>query len=649
MIGLGNPLGLLALAAVAVLVALHLLTRRRHVVPVASLVVWRHVAAQPLERQRLRPDVLFWLRLAILLALAAALARPWIVRRGASEPAPLALVLDVSASMQTREDDGVRLELARARLAQRLEALAPGAPVMLIAAGDRPRVVTPWTTEHTGARRALAGVRALDTPTRLEPALALALGEAASRRRARVVVATDLERDTVGLAPSDLDRLDWMQVGRTSDNVAVAGLGVVRAPFGGVRDASAVVRSYAPDPRTVELTASIDGRPWAVHRLELPPRGTVPLRLGKPPGAGVLGVSLRGAGGGRGAHDALAVDDRAFAWLPPAEPAAVSVVGDEPPLARLLGAAIGRPVSVIAPSALESAPPAGVLIVSGALPPVLPQYRGLLLVDPPPGDALCAGGALADGAAVVDWSDGHPLLAGLGGLEALEVDGARALAVPAWGEAVVQAAAGTETFPLLVAGTRAGIRTACLGVGLDSLAASDRVPLVVLLLATLRWLGEGESSGIDLVTGRPETTALAVRPSSGAPSGAEVPRSAPSGDKVPRSAPSGDKVPRSAPSGDKVPRSASGPALVASGDPPVLLATKVGVHRLDGEQIAVANLFDDAESDVGRRGDGDWSPLADASTSASDAGRAVGWWCLLVALAVVVLEWLVWAWRGETA
>jgi hypothetical protein len=92
----------------------------------------------------------------------------------------------------------------------------------------------------------------------------------------------------------------------------------------------------------------------------------------------------------------------------------------------------------------------------------------------------------------------------------------------------------------------------------------------------------------------------------------------------------------------------SAPALIAGGEPPALLATRVGVHRLDGERLAVANLFDDAESDVGRRGGGDWSP-PDAAASASAAGHAITWWCLLAALAAVVGEWLVWARRGESA
>jgi len=609
MIGLSNPLGLLALAAVAVLIALHLLTRRRQVVPVASLLIWRRIAAQPLERSRFRPDLLFWLRLGIVLALVGVLVRPWFASRGDADIEPLVVVLDVSASMQTREPGGARLDLARAALATRVDALAAGTPVMLLAAADRTRVVVPWTTEHGLVRRALDDLEALDTPTRLAPAIALALGEAASRPHARVMVATDL--------PPTTDELHWMQVGASDDNVAIAGVTTTRAPFGGVRDASALVRNHAARPHTVQVTATLDGRPWAVQRVELPAHGSATVRFGPPPGAGVLGVSLRDAAG----RDALAVDDRAFALVPPSTPPAVSVVGDAPGLASLLTAALGAPPRVLARDDLDDARPAGVLVVAGALPPVLPPHRGLLVVDPPAHDPLCAGGAVVRGAAAVDWSAGHALLAGLGGLEALEIATARPLAVPAWGEAVVQATAGTEAFPLLVAGTRAGVRTACLGVGLDdALAASDRMPLAVLVLATVRWLGDGDAGGIALVTGRAETTAVAVgaRPAARAENGAPLERVDP-----------------------------AVPALVVA--PSALLATRVGVHRLEtdgGAERAVANLFDDDESDVGRSGARAWTPAA-RSSSAPVRGRSIGWWCVLAALALALVEWLAWAQRGE--
>jgi hypothetical protein len=64
-LGVANPLGAAALVAVAALIALHLWDRRRRVVPVSTLFLWRRIPAAPLERRRrLRPDALFALQLA---------------------------------------------------------------------------------------------------------------------------------------------------------------------------------------------------------------------------------------------------------------------------------------------------------------------------------------------------------------------------------------------------------------------------------------------------------------------------------------------------------------------------------------------------------------------------------------------------------
>ena len=45
MLGVANPLGAAALVAVAALIALHLWDRRRRVVPVSTLFLWRRIHA----------------------------------------------------------------------------------------------------------------------------------------------------------------------------------------------------------------------------------------------------------------------------------------------------------------------------------------------------------------------------------------------------------------------------------------------------------------------------------------------------------------------------------------------------------------------------------------------------------------------------
>ena len=114
-IGFANPAGLFTLAAVAVLIALHLYDRRRRVVPVATMFLWKRIAAEPLQRQRFRPDALFLLQLLIVAALIAGYLRPFVETSApGSSGAPLIVVVDTSASMQARERGGTRFDLARA-------------------------------------------------------------------------------------------------------------------------------------------------------------------------------------------------------------------------------------------------------------------------------------------------------------------------------------------------------------------------------------------------------------------------------------------------------------------------------------------------------------------------------------------------------
>jgi hypothetical protein len=180
--GIANPLGALAFLALAVLVLLYLRSRRRQAIPVATLFLWRRVRAPLVEHRSFRPDLLFWLQAAILAALAAACLRPYLERAaGAAPAARLLVLLDVSASMQARELDGVRFDLARARVQSELAGLPAGDEVMIVTAGARTSVGLRWSTDRALARSRLEEITALDVPTDLTPALELALAEARVR------------------------------------------------------------------------------------------------------------------------------------------------------------------------------------------------------------------------------------------------------------------------------------------------------------------------------------------------------------------------------------------------------------------------------------------------------------------------------------
>src|SRR5439155_1336569 len=145
--------GALALGAVGVLVVLHLYGRRRRTVPVGTLFLWQRVPAEPLDRRRFRPDLLFVLQLGVLLALIAGFVRPYLeAATPAAERVRLLVVLDVSASMQAREEGGTRFELARRRARALVAQLLTGDEVMLVTAAVSAHVILAWTADHARAQ-----------------------------------------------------------------------------------------------------------------------------------------------------------------------------------------------------------------------------------------------------------------------------------------------------------------------------------------------------------------------------------------------------------------------------------------------------------------------------------------------------------------
>ena len=609
---LDHPNGLGALAAVAVLVLLYLYDRRRRTIPVGTLFLWQQIASPTRDRQRFRPDLLFLLQLVLLLALIGAYLRP--VLEGVPPPAagaPLVVVLDVSASMQTEESDGSRFEEARRRAHARIAELEVGDDVMIITTDARPALTLKWTSDRAAVRSALEALEPHDTPTDLGPALELARGLAADRPGARVVVFTDLAPESSGLDPEERAHLDYVQIGRTDDNLAIAGVTITAPPFHGPTDTTATVdvRNYGRATREVVLDARVDGAPWARRGLTIAPRATEHVLLTRPPASGVLELRLS-------TDDALAVDDRAAAWIGPGSPLDLLLVTDSRELADAFGeiaaAIAGSRVEVTTRERYEAAPAAGrrVALFDGFVPTTLPLAINALYVAPPAGNDVCPSAGRREDAVVVDWDGDHPALAGLGALQALGVEGASQLGNVAWGVPIVLAASEHAAFPLVIAGERNGRRAACLGAELGGpLASSDRVPLLLLTLATLRWLAEPFGpSALVVDTGRPLLAGA------------------------------GPTTP------------ISGDALEIAGDPPVLLAEHAGVFRIGpagAERMVLANLFDDRESDIGRSGGGEWpAAIHDVPTAPASAGRPLQRWLYAAALLLLLIEWAAWR-RGQ--
>jgi hypothetical protein len=97
---------------------------------------------------------------------------------------------------------------------------------------------------------------------------------------------------------------------------------------------------------------------------------------------------------------------------------------------------------------------------------------------------------------------------------------------------------------------------------------------------------------------------------------------------------------------------ASATDVRAAGDPPVVLAERAGVHRVQvaggSERLVLASLTSETESDVGRpQGGRDIVRESPATASPSDTTttggqRDLSWWFYAAAAALLAIEWLAW-------
>ncbi len=318
------PLGLLSLIAVPVLIALSLWRWRRRELVVPSLLLWRDVAAAwrqaPHARRRRRADPLLILRVAVAIALAAALCGPvWLAAsRGAHR---LAIVLDRSASMAARRPDGpTRWRVARDELLKRLVSLEATDRVEIVAIPPPAGRPTPPELDPRQAASALLALEPSEAPVEPKELVRAAVQALGRRPEARAIVATDAPLEGLPAGVSVL-----------ATGAPVRDLGIVAFAARPAQDAATevlvAVANASDQPASTDVVLFADGREVGRRKAAVPPRGREPVVLDAKLGnSTVLEARLTTA-------DDLAADD--FAWLARAAgPLRIAWVGGENYLLR---------------------------------------------------------------------------------------------------------------------------------------------------------------------------------------------------------------------------------------------------------------------------------------------------------------------------
>lgn len=477
-----QPIFLAMLGLLVPLLVAYLVRRRRKLVRVPSTLRWRVVAVSKHRNRRFR----FLSRLLSLLALVAAI---WALAFAAAQPMmtgsgeTIAIVIDVSASMGTREDGP--LEQALDAADDMIGARSPRDRVLLIAAGEEPIRLAGPTRETGPLTRALEAITPQQGSADVSRALQLASSLVAAEDDARVVLLHDGATDVATLR---LDvEVQEQRFGEGRDNLAIttfAARPARDAQSDDDREILVAVTAAGDEARRARLWIEAEGVVIGEEEIAVEGEHEVRFRTQLPVASLVAHVE-----GLDGKVDAVASDDQSTLNLGSTTPPSVFVQGDTEGSGEFFAERALRAAGIN--SFVENASEASVVVSLGApsqrpdLPHLILGGRGDNARWPSHVDAL---GVLEGEAATFrSLEPNHPVTRGV------DLDGVtivRAMAVdPGRGVPLVELDGSGEGGTVAAAGGAGNERWVYLGLEPDGSDVVLRVAYPVLVANAVAWLG----------------------------------------------------------------------------------------------------------------------------------------------------------------
>src|ERR687898_1148972 len=313
---------------------MYLLKLRRDEAVVPSTLLWTKLVADVEANapwQKLRRSLLLLLQLLLVVILALLAARPF-VERPAGLARYIVLCLDTSASMAATDVVPDRLTAAKLAATEALRDLPTGGKVSVIAAGRSARIVVNESTDLSRVRQAIDAVSVSQGSGDLGDALELASKLAARSGDAQVLVATDaaLATDPTGRVNA---RIKVLSVGRDRKNQAIVALAVRTSPSAVTRSVFVSIANMDLEVASRRLELWGDERLIEVRDVRLEAQAHADIIVDDlPRDVRTVEVRLVGADAAVTTQpDQLAVDDRAWAVIPPDRTRLILIVGEGDP------------------------------------------------------------------------------------------------------------------------------------------------------------------------------------------------------------------------------------------------------------------------------------------------------------------------------
>lgn len=476
-----SPLAFLFALTIPVVVVFYLLKRRRVVKLVSSTLLWQKFLAETQASapfQKLRRNWLLLLQILLLILAVLALARPYFATKAKSSDLRV-LILDASASMKSTDETPSRFEKARQEALKWVDSLRDSDKMVVLQTAANTEVKQSETSDKAVLRRAILSCSAMDSPTRLAPALKMA--ESLIRDRGKDSN-PEIHLFSDGAVP-DMNEfgnqalpLIYHRVGQGDNNLGITALDVKANPEDPSQRAVYVsVANFSSNSMETDLELLLDGklvntRPLKVGAGEVSPQ----IFVASQERDGVFTARLT-------AKDDLAADNEAsIVSLLPHPVKVLLVTRGNRFLERALRAAANVQLTV-APDLTDDGSEYDFVTLDDVTPTVWP--KGNVFAIHVANTNWFENVSEVEEPTIVDWRATHPVLRYVG-FDNVGVAKSMKVKTPSWGVSLVD----SQQSPLIVAGDLG--RQRILWVGFDTLESTwpYRVSYPIFVANAAEWL-----------------------------------------------------------------------------------------------------------------------------------------------------------------
>ncbi|MFP4442434.1 MAG: VWA domain-containing protein [Spirochaetia bacterium] len=269
-----NPTGLIFFISLPLILFFHLVRLKYREKEISSLFFWNRINEKKSSLRRflnLPVTLLLILQLSAAALLSTAALKPEAdIHRKLS--GKIAVVIDASGSMRTREGSGTRYQKAVSEIIDLVRNTGRNTEITVVAAGAVPDILVPWTDDKETVIRNLRSSTAEDGPGGIPAALDTIYPLFDSNRKSNVFLFTDGNKKAAALQYPGISIPDMKFSGGVNSGITSFRF---RKKYGKLDSYEILVRckNFSGETREADLIITVDGEALYQDSFILPPDG----------------------------------------------------------------------------------------------------------------------------------------------------------------------------------------------------------------------------------------------------------------------------------------------------------------------------------------------------------------------------------------